>query len=78
MVTSVMSSKGRVTIPLRVRTALHITTGSKIEFVEIENGKFAIIAATASVTALKGILKTPQKPVTLDGMAHAIETQGVE
>lgn len=78
MVTAVVSSKGRVTIPLSVRTALHIATGSRIEFIEIETGKFAITAASVSVTALKGILKTPQKPVTLEGIAYAIETQSEE
>lgn len=76
MVTAILSSKGQVTIPASVRSALGIDTGSRIEFVEIEQGKFAILAATGSVTALKGMLSSPARPVTLEDMEQAIATQG--
>ena len=43
MAIAVLTSKGQVTIPARVRTALGIGTGDRIEFVEAENGQFTVM-----------------------------------
>jgi AbrB family looped-hinge helix DNA binding protein len=77
MATATLTSKGQVTIPAAVRTALGLDTGSRIEFVETGKGQFSIIAATSPVQALKGILRKPAKPVSLDDMEHAIAMQGM-
>ena len=42
MATSIMTTKGQVTIPLGVRQRLGLDAGDRIEFVEIESGMFAI------------------------------------
>jgi antitoxin PrlF len=77
MSTATLSSKGQVTIPVAVRSALGLDTGSRIEFVETGSGQFAIVAATSPIQALKGVLRKPNKPVTLDDMESAIIGQGM-
>ena len=73
MATATMTSKGQVTIPKPVRTALGIDSGDRIEFVEVEKGQFAIIAATRSVQELKGRFQGKRsKPVSIEEMNAAI------
>lgn len=57
MASATMTSKGRITIPAAIRTAIGLGTGSRVEFVEHEKGRYAIVPVTSSVRALKGILK---------------------
>jgi AbrB family looped-hinge helix DNA binding protein len=72
---AVLSSKGQVTIPVSVRTALGIGTGDRIEFVQLENGEFKVMAATKSVKSLRGII-TATTPVSIEEMNAAIAAQG--
>ena len=76
MTTATITSKGQVTIPKDVRTRLGIGTGDRVEFVEIQDGVFQIVAATQDVQALKGIVPKPKKPVTIDEMNRAIAEMG--
>ena len=46
MSTATITSKGQVTIPKDVRSRLGIGTGDRVEFVEIQDGVFQIVAAT--------------------------------
>lgn len=73
MAAATLTSKGQITIPLRVREALGLDAGDKVEFVEIESGKFAIIPATRSVRELKGMFHDKRrKPVSVEEMNAAI------
>lgn len=77
MTSATLTSKGQVTIPVDVRTHLGLATGDRIEFVLNEQtGRYEIVPATHSITALKGILRKPAKPVTIDDMNAAIAEQG--
>ncbi len=68
-----ITSKGQITIPARVRQALGIGSGDRIEFVEVEKGQFAIVAATRSVQELKGLFRGKRsKPVSIEEMNAAI------
>lgn len=78
MATATITSKGQVTIPASVRAALGLETGSRVEFVEVENGKYAIVPATSSVLALKGMLRKPNQPVSIEDMNQAIAVQGAK
>ena len=78
MATATLTSKGQVTIPAAIRARLGIDAGSRIEFIEIEPGKYAIIPATSPVQALKGMLKMPATPVSLEDMQQAIAEQGAK
>lgn len=72
MATATITSKGQVTIPASVRAALGVDTGDRIEFIENESGRFEVVAATLPVTALKGLIAKPAKPVSIDKMNAAI------
>jgi len=76
MTTATITSKGQVTIPKDVRSRLGIGTGDRVEFVEIQDGVFQIVAVTQDVQALKGIVPKPKKPVTIDEMNQAIAEMG--
>ena len=77
MATATVTSKGQITVPASVRSALHIEAGDRIEFVETEEGRFEIIAATKDVSMLKGIIKT-NKRVSIDDMNSAIKSKASE
>jgi AbrB family looped-hinge helix DNA binding protein len=68
-----LTSKGQITIPVQVRAALGVDAGDRIEFIEIEKGQFAIIAATRSVRELNGLFhRKGRKPVSIEEMNAAI------
>jgi len=72
MASATVTSKGQVTIPVRVREALGLDAGDRVEFVEIDPGKFAIVAATRSVRELKGMFQNKRrKPVSIEEMNGA-------
>jgi AbrB family looped-hinge helix DNA binding protein len=75
MAIAVLTSKGQVTIPVSVRTALGIGTGDRIEFVEAGNGQFTVLAATKSVKSLKGIIPAT-RTVSIEEMNAAISERG--
>lgn len=72
MSTATLTSKGQITIPAAVREALGVEAGDRVEFVQIEPGRFELVTATQSVTALKGLVRKPAKPVTIAEMNAAI------
>jgi len=76
MTTATITSKGQITIPKDVRTRLGIGTGDRVEFVEIQDGVFQLVAATQDVQALKGIVPKPKKPVTIENMNQAVTEMG--
>lgn len=78
MASATVTSKGQITIPAQVRASLGLDTGDRIEFVDIGNGKFEVMAATHSVRDLKGLIRKPAKPISIEDMNLAIEAQGAK
>lgn len=78
MTTATLTSKGQITIPLAVRTALGVDAGDRVEFVEVAPGRYEFIAATRPVQALKGMFGRQRKTVTIDAMNAAIANRGVK
>ena len=76
MATATLTSKGQITIPSAVRSALGLATGDRIEFVELAEGQFSIIPANKSVKVLKGMVGKPLKPVSIEQMNRAIAKRG--
>ncbi len=76
MTTATVTSKGQITIPSAVRQALQVKTGDRVEFVEVAPGRFEVVAATRSVTALKGMFGKPTKTVSIEEMNKAIAQRG--
>jgi len=52
MSTATLTTKGQITIPVDVRRALNVEAGDRVEFVQVEPGRFEAIAATRSVREL--------------------------
>ena len=76
MTTATISSKGQITIPADVRQALHVKTGDRVEFVEVEPGRYEFVAATRSVTELKGMFGKATRTASIEEMNLAIKAQG--
>ncbi len=73
MATATLTSKGQITIPSRVRDALGLEAGDRVEFVEQGKGQFAIVAVTSSVQELKGLFRGKRsKPVSIEEINAAI------
>jgi AbrB family looped-hinge helix DNA binding protein len=73
--TATLTTKGQITIPVDVRRALNVEAGDRVEFVQIEPGRFEVIAATRSVRELKGRFGKPQRAVSIEEMNAAIAAQ---
>ena len=75
MSTATLSTKGQVTIPTDVRRRLGLESGDRVEFVEFDGG-FAIRPAIDDVRSLKGLLRKPSKPVTIEDMNATVRARG--
>jgi len=78
MSTATITSKGQITIPAVVRAALGVEAGDRIEFVQVELGRFELVASTQPVSALKGLVRKPASPVTIEAMGQAIAARGAK
>ncbi|VWC86934.1 AbrB family transcriptional regulator [Burkholderia lata] len=77
MTTATITSKGQVTIPVDVRNQLGLRSGDRIEFSYNETtGRYEVYPVTRSLASLKGIVRKPSKPVSLEEMNRAIAEQG--
>ncbi len=73
MASATVTSKGQITIPVKVRNSLGLHTGDRVQFVETDKGKFVMTAANRSIQELEGILwRKGRKPVTIEEMDEAI------
>ena len=76
MATSVVTSKGQITIPAEVRAKLGLEVGDRLEFVDLGGGQFGIIAATEDVSTLRGCIRRPPRRVSIQDMNRAIRQRG--
>ena len=76
MSTATLTSKGQITIPADVRRVLNVQTGDRVEFVQVEPGRFELVAATRSVRELKGLFGKAARTVSIDEMNRAIAERG--
>ncbi len=72
MTAATLTSKGQLTLPKDVRTAMGVGPGDRVDFVRMEDGNFAVLPATHSVKSLKGLIPKPKRPVLLEDMDKAI------
>lgn len=76
MTTATLTSKGQITIPVDVRNDLKVDAGDRVEFVQIAPGRYEFVAATRSVTELKGMFGPAKKTVSIEAMNKAIAQRG--
>lgn len=74
---AVVTTKGQITIPAAVRHKLGLEAGDRVEFVELTSGEFAIKPAVQDLSSLKGLLKKPVKPVSVEAMREAVRRRGI-
>jgi AbrB family looped-hinge helix DNA binding protein len=73
MPSATVTSKGQITIPKKVRQALCLGPGDRIEFSIEEGGRVSVRSGKADVSELKGLLhKRGRKVVSLAKMDRAI------
>lgn len=78
MTTATVTSKGQITIPADVRRSLGVQTGDRVEFVEIQPGRFELVAATRSVRELKGMFGRSALSLSVEDMNRVIAEQGAK
>ncbi|MFC4274315.1 AbrB/MazE/SpoVT family DNA-binding domain-containing protein [Achromobacter aloeverae] len=77
MATATVRSKGRVTIPLDVRNQLGLRFGDRIEFsFNGSTGRYEVYPAMRPLVSLKGVVKKPVKPVSVEDMNRAVAESG--
>lgn len=77
MPAATLTSKGQITLPAAVRSALGLHAGSKVDFVPVEDG-FKVVALHADVVSLKGrFAGRVKKPVSIEAMDQAIAAQAI-
>lgn len=79
MAASTLTSKGQITIPAQVRTALGLEPGDRVEFVQLQEGQVTMIPATRSIQELDGLFYDKRrKTVTIEEMNAAIVRRATE
>lgn len=78
MSTATLTSKGQITIPADVRRVLNVQTGDRVEFVQIEPGRFELVAATRSVRELKGLFGKAERTVSIAEMNRVIAERSAQ
>ncbi|MNF84869.1 putative regulator PrlF [compost metagenome] len=68
MATATLNSRGQITIPAEVRTALVQRQGDRVEFVELDGGQCVMVVATQPVQRLKGMIRKPKTAVSIEAM----------
>ncbi len=70
--TSTVTSKGQVTIPVEARRRLRILPGTRLEFIIRDDGRLEVIPLSGSIKDLKGSLPKPKRALTMAEMDAAI------
>ena len=78
MTTATLTSKGQITIPAEVRRVLNVQAGDRVEFIQVEPGRFEVVAATRSVRELKGLFGRPSRSVSVEEMNRTIAERGAQ
>jgi antitoxin PrlF len=78
MPTATLTSKGQITIPLALRTALGLHAGAKLDFVQQDDG-FKVVPLRSGVDTLKGRFSgRVARPMTVAEMDDAVSAQAAE
>jgi AbrB family looped-hinge helix DNA binding protein len=78
MPTAKITSKGQVTIPVKVRRVLGLRPGTLVDFRETAKGEFILRAKTGSVRDLRGCLAGFDLPRTDEEMNELIHRRAAE
>jgi len=74
---SVITAKGQTTIPKAIREHLRLRPGQRLKYFIHPDGT-VVLLPTVPVTALRGIVPSLNRPVTLEGMDEAIAAGAID
>jgi len=72
MRSAALTSKGQITVPKDVRTALGVRPGDRLAFRIHEDGTVTVEAETVDLRSLRGIVRPGVRGVTIEAMNEAI------
>ena len=72
MAVSIITNKGRATIPAEIRRHLKLKAGDRLEFLVEPDGRVILIPATVDVADLKGLLAPAPRRVSIEKMDAAV------
>lgn len=79
MPSATMTSKGQVTMPKEIRDDLRLVPGSRVMFVRLPDGSYALVPRTGTVEDFLGILYDPKRPsMSIEQINEAIAEGGAE
>jgi antitoxin PrlF len=78
MPTATMTSKGQITIPIKVRKALGLKPGVRIDFYEGEDGEYAFRPKTGSIMEMRGCIPKLDHVLTIEEMNQGILDHAAE
>ena len=78
MAAATVASTGQITIPVEVRQALGLHSGSRVAFVPTGAGSDELVPEIRTIKTLKGALAKPSVPVNLEEMDAAIAEGAAE
>ena len=78
MPTATVTSKGQITIPVKIRKTLGLKPGTRIDFYQNDEGRFVLYPKTGSIRDLEGCIPKPDHPVTIEEMHQAILDRAAE
>ena len=67
---SALTIKGQTTIPKAIRDHLHLKPGDRVKFFVHPDGT-VVLLPIVPVSALRGLVKAPHAPVSIEDMAEA-------
>jgi AbrB family looped-hinge helix DNA binding protein len=70
MAEAAVTSKGQITIPAEIRSAMGLKAQDRVVFTLMPDGTTVMRAKTKSIKSLKGMLKNPGRRVPVGDMRH--------
>ena len=69
---STISAKGQITIPMAIRMLLNWKTGDALDFVVCEPDRVQLVVKKTPVRALKSLVAKPKRALSVEEMNAAI------
>ena len=69
---STISAKGQITIPMAIRMLLNWKTGDELDFVVCEPDRVQLVVKKTPVRALKSLVAKPKRALSVEEMNAAI------
>ncbi len=69
---SIITKKGQISIPSYIRNKLHLSAGSKLEFI-MQDDSFIVVPINKSIRNLQGMLPKPDISLSIEEINEVIK-----